>query len=216
MRPADLRSIKAKARKHWKWLAVSALGVAWIILSCGASALSTKPVCISITMAIRGLFSHTATLPNVQQNNSKTATTYRQNNPLLPRTSATSSALCERQIRATKSAISTAENMANSAVLTITYVYSITPSTTNICGRMTKASIHIPQKNSTAIGRTASLLAQNSLWTMPLTLRATASKKSQANAPRTITNGSITIPVKHGGSCLNMSACLQDAVNHQE
>ncbi len=216
MRPVDLLSIKAKARKHWKWLAASALAVAWITASCGVSALSTKPVCTSITMAIRGLLSHTATPPNAQQNNSKTATTSRQNNPLLPLTSATSSALCERQIRATKSAISTAENMANSAVLTITYVYSITPSTTNICGRMTKASIHIPQKNSTATGRSGSLLAQNLPWTMPLIRPATASKKSQANAPRTTTNGSITIPVKHGGSCLNMSACPQDAANHQE
>lgn len=71
----DWYSIKAALRKHWKWLAVSALVVASITASCGQSVLSTSPVCISINMAIRGLLLPIATPQPAQKNNSMMDTT---------------------------------------------------------------------------------------------------------------------------------------------
>ncbi len=202
-------------RKHWKWLAASALGVAWITVSCGASALSTRPVCTSIETAIRGLLLPIATPLPAPTNNTKTVTTFRPTSLSPLPMSANSSALCERQTKAIKSAISTAESMANSAVLTITSVYSITPSKTNICGRMIKASIHIPQPNSSSTGRTVLLHAQNSLWTTPPTQQATASKKSLEHGHRNTIYG-VTSTGKPTGYCQNTYECLPDAESHRD
>ncbi len=213
--PVDLHSIKTKARKHWKWLAASALGVAWITLSCGLSVLPMKPVCTSITMAIRGLLSPIATQAQPRTNNIKTASTSLKNGLLLRPTFKNSSALCERQIKAIKSAISTAESMANSAVLTITSVYSITPSMTNICGRTIKVSIRTPLPNSKNTGRTALPPVQNLPYRMPPTLPAIASRKLPANVLMTTTYAA-TKTAKRTGYCQNTSACPPDAANLQE
>ncbi len=122
----DWYSIKAALRRHWKWLAVSALVVASITLSCGQSVLSTSPVCISINMAIRGLLLPIATPEPVPMNNSKQDNIYRKTCLSGPRTCQNSFGLCADKIKTTKFATSTVANTANLAVPTITSVSLIT------------------------------------------------------------------------------------------
>ncbi len=180
----DSPSKKSALRRHWKWLAVSALGVAWIISSCGRLESSTNPICTSITTAIHGLLSLIGTQENATKNNIKTDVTYRPITLLNPHTYQNSSAHYVKLTPITRFGTFTAENMVRKTKdLTITYVCSIIHLTTKYSKKTTKASIRTPARRWRNIGRTVSQPLRNLISGRPHTQQVTASKKSQAKKP---------------------------------
>jgi len=171
----------------WKWLVVSVLAVVWITASCGLSASSTKPLCTSITSAIRGLLSRTETDQPATKSNTKTDTTSTNTTSFNLPTSPTSFAHYAEEMRIIKSAISTAASMATIINdRTIISASSITPSTTNISGRTMKDFTLTLQLNSKNTGHGGSPPWPNSMCERLLIRPVTHSKKLLAKEPETI------------------------------
>ncbi len=209
----DLHSTRKALRKHWKWLAVSALVVAWITASCGQYALSTSRTCTSITTAIRGLLLHIENPGTVQPSNTKTDNTSRRIILSDLQTSVNSFARYENKIQIIKSAISIAVNTATiTKDLIITSVCLTTRSRTNNYLKMRKGYIHIRALLWRNSGLTDSLPWQNLTSKLPAIRLAIRLKKSREKGPWTIISGAMSTE-KPIGYYLSTAECRRAEIN---
>ncbi len=210
--PAAGSGIKKAARRHWKWLAVAALAVASTMLSCGLSASSTSPICISINKAIALLL-----LPIATQNNAPANNIYEANTSplttLLNLTTCKNSSDGFGNLSNTKSAISIAENMATKTKdLTTTSVYSTINSTTSNYGKIRKdfTPSHLTRWRN--YGRSGSQPYKLLTSKRPPTLRDTRSKKLPAKKPMNTTYAA-TKTAKRSGYFQSTYECLLAEIN---
>jgi len=209
-------SIKEALRKHWKWLAVSALAVGSITLSCGRSESSTNLICTSITRAIALLLSHTETPTNAPKNNTKMDTLFHPithfdrmmyKNSFGHSEKARLNSLKNKNAPSTKSAISIAESMATKTnALTIISVSSTISLTTKPSGRMTRVSTHILQKNLKNFGRGDSPRSKRLTSRQRRTVQNTHSKKLPAKKQKNTICDAMKM-AKPTGYFQNISAC---------
>jgi len=203
---AALSLIQKMRPIKWKWLAVSALVAASIIASCGQSESCTRPLCTSISMAIRGLLLHTEAPQPAHKNNSIADITYQKTTHYTPRICKNSFAHCEKQIKITKSDTFTVANTAHWADPIIISVYSTIPSRIWNFGKTIRVCTPSLQKHFKNIGPTASAHALTSIYKTPLILPVTHLKKLPAKGPMIITYAT-TKTAKPSGFCRNTYGC---------
>ncbi len=164
---------------------VSALGVVWIMLSCGLAGSSMKALCTWIKMVTALLLLPIAIPQNAPPNNTEQDTSSRLTIPYDLATCQNSSVAYENPLR-TKFDTSTVENMAMRInAPTITCASLTSNSTIKYYGKITKDFTPTHHHNSKSFGRSDSRRSR-SLTSKPLlTLHATHSKKSPAKKPMT-------------------------------
>ncbi len=203
---AALHSIKEALRKHWRWLAVSALVAASTMLSCGASVLSTRPVCTTINTAIASLLLPIGIRMNAPTSNSDENITSHTTTLFAPATFRNSYGAYAKT-SPKKYAISTAENTETKTNARITIsASSINPSKTKRYSRMMKASTPTLHQLWTDFGHTASQLSRLSILKPPLTPQNILLRKLPANKHGIITCV-VTNTVKHSGFYLSTYEC---------
>jgi len=209
---ADSLSKKQARRKHFKWLAVSALVAALIIALCGPSGSCTNPLCTWIQTVMPLLPSPTETPQNAPQGNLKEGNI----SPLITHyDQSTFQNLYDDCVNpsAIKSAISIAENMATKTNdLIIISASSIMPFMTDECSKMMKAFILIHLKASKNSGLSDSQRFKNLTLKPPRIPRNTHLKKSPAKKQKSTIFVATNMEMRTG-CCQNIYACQPAAKN---